>query len=86
MELVVRKNELAATYVCVQFVCQTLPHLPESVEHRGLEPHVPSGESNPHDSYAVIVVKGKQTVGHMPQKISFLCSLVLGRVALLAAT
>ena len=54
MELVVGKNELAATYVCVQFV---------------LEPHVPSGESNPHDSYAVIVVKGKQTVGHMPQKV-----------------
>ena len=84
MELVGEKNELAATYV--YNLCQTLPRLPESVEHGGLEPHVPSGESNLHDSCAVIVAKGKQTVGHMPQKISCLCSLVLGRVALIAAT
>ena len=31
--------------------------------------------SNPLDSYAVIVIKGEQTVGHLPRKISRLCAL-----------
>ena len=35
--------------------------------------------SNPHDPYAVAVVKNAVTVGHVPRKISALCSLFLRR-------
>ena len=42
--------------------------------------------SNPLDSYAVIVIKGEQTVGHLPRKISRLCALFLGRGGSITAT
>ena len=32
---------------------------------------------NPHDPYAVAIKKGSVVVGHMPRKISVVCSLFL---------
>ena len=42
--------------------------------------------SNPRDSYAVVCLKEEQTVGHLPRKISCLCSLFLGRGGGITAT
>jgi hypothetical protein len=42
--------------------------------------------SNPRDSYAVVCLKEEQTVGHLPRKISRLCSLFLGRGGGITAT
>ena len=35
--------------------------------------------NNRHDTHAVAVVKSSKVVGHLPQKISLICSLFLGR-------
>ena len=42
--------------------------------------------SNPHDRYAVSVHRDEQAVGHLPRKISRLCSLFLGRSGSITAT
>lgn len=63
---------MAATCVC-KFVPQKLPRLPECVDCKvggeTLQNLLCEREmSNPHDIYAVIVMKGKQIVGHLPYK------------------
>ena len=42
--------------------------------------------SNPRDRYAVSVLKDGQIVGHLPRKISRLCSLFIGRDGTITAT
>jgi len=81
-----KRNDMAATYLCNSSIrgYHVYQSMWSTEERENLVCKRKMG--NPLDSYAVIVVKGEQTVGHLPRKISRLCALFLGRGGSITAT
>ena len=74
-----KENDMAATYLCNSSVRGYHVYQSAWSAEEGENLVCKREMSNPLDSYAVIVIKGEQTVGHLPRKISRLCTLFLGR-------